>query len=45
MTTGLAQGKTLTDSIVVGLHIATIAAVLSGFASLAPRLRKDTVGT
>ena len=45
LTTGQAHGRTLTDSIVIGLHIATIAAALSGFASLAPRLRKNTAGT
>jgi EmrB/QacA subfamily drug resistance transporter len=41
LTTGVAHGHTLTESIAVGLRISTIAAVLSGLVSLAPRLRKD----
>ena len=45
LTTGLAYGQTLTESIVVGLHVAVGAAVLGGLASLAPRLRKNAVET
>ena len=42
LTTGVAHGHTISDSIVVGLHVAMCAAILSGLASLASRRRKDT---
>ncbi len=45
LTTGVALGHTLTQSIAVGLQISTIAAALSGLASLAPRLRKEAART
>jgi EmrB/QacA subfamily drug resistance transporter len=41
MTTGLARGKTLTESIVVGLHVSLGAAVLGGLVSLTRPRRTD----